>query len=85
MTGAEGQAIRPEIRSQVDEIRERLAVEGYILADAEYESLLLYAERKRRLNGKDPDYLPLLMEDEIRQKCFRDAINAVSAWMLALA
>lgn len=85
MEGAAGQAIRPDVRRLSDEIRRKLEGEGYVLTDAEYESLLLYSDRKRRINGKGPDYLPLLMEDEIRQKCFRDAINAVSEWTLALA
>ena len=85
MRDAKRQGIRPDIRARVDEIRQRAEGEGCILTDAEYESLMLYADRKRWLNGKEPEYLPLLMEDEIRQKCFRDAINAVSAGMLALA
>ena len=77
--------IEPWIRTEADAVRERLAGKGYIVTDAEYERLLLYSDRKRHNAGKEPEYLVLLIEDEIRDKCFRDAINAASMRMLALA
>lgn len=70
--------IAPWILEQCDKVREEREAEGYILSDWEYEKVLKYSESKRKMNGKEPEYLILLMWDEIRDKCFRDAINAYS-------
>ena len=68
-------------REQADCVRADAEKRGFILTGAEYEAILQYTARK----CKDEDYLPLLIEDEIKDYFFRNAINAVSLAAMALA
>ncbi|MCC8157493.1 MAG: hypothetical protein LIO54_09495 [Oscillospiraceae bacterium] len=72
------QIIDEVTRNQSQEVREKLEKDGYVLASAEYEALLQYTARKSRLNKKPDDYIPLLLEDEIGNYFFRNAINATT-------
>lgn len=51
---------------------------GKRLADEEYEKILAYSFHKARINGKDADYVPLLLMDEIKNYFFDEALNARS-------
>ena len=65
------------------EVRKRLEGEGYVLTQQEYELILEHTERKMKLTGRGADYLPLLLEDEIKHYFFRCAINAATFLMMA--
>lgn len=64
-------------------VREKLSGDGFEISDEEYKDILSYSERKRKLNQKEPNYLPLLLEDEIKNRIFRESINAASLLIMA--
>lgn len=59
------------IRSQTEESI------GYALSDTEFSGVLAYTKQKLKCNGKGEDYLPLLLETEIRDFAMRKAINSL--------
>ena len=65
------------------EIRKRLEGEGYVLTQQEYELILEHTKRKLELTGHEMEYLPYLLEDEIKNYFFRCAINAATFLMMA--
>lgn len=67
-----------ETREQADRVRKEAEKSEYILTEAEYETLLQYTIRKSRRNGKDDSYIPILLETEIRDYFFRNAVNAIT-------
>lgn len=71
--------IRPDIMAGARAVRRAQEEAGYDISDDEFDDLVEYAERKRTLTGKEPEYLLLLLEDEIRDKWYRDVINAAAA------
>lgn len=64
-------------------VREKLSGDGFEISDEEYKDILSYSERKRKLNQKELNYLPLLLEDEIKNRIFRESINAASLLIMA--
>lgn len=58
---------------------------GFMLTEAEFESLLQYTARKCRIAEKDEDYFLLLLEDEIKDYYFRITINEASMAIMASA
>lgn len=64
-------------------VREKLSGDGFEISDEEYKDILSYSERKCKLNQKEPNYLPLLLEDEIKNRIFRESINAASLLIMA--
>ncbi len=77
--------ITAEVREQAAKVRKRMEQKEYILTEAEYETLLQYTARKCRLNGKGEAYIPVLLEDEIKDYYFRNTINSISFAVMALA
>lgn len=51
---------------------------GARITDEEYERILEHSKRKLEIIHKDDDYLPLLLENEIRDYCSARAINMIS-------
>lgn len=52
------------------EILKKMGLSGEQLTEDEYEKALKYARRKAELNGKDEDYIPLLLPDVIKERLF---------------
>ena len=66
------------------EVRKRLEADGYVLAEPEFEVIMRYTRRKLEIIQKGEDYLPLLLEDEIKHYFFRNTINAATLLMMAV-
>ena len=58
---------------------------GYVLTEEEYQIILEYAIRKSDRCGKGRDYVPLLLEDEIKNYYFRNTVTAISLINMAVA
>lgn len=69
--------------NEAQEVRKRMEDEGYVLTQQEYEVILGHTKRKMELIGRDADYLPYLLEDEIKNYFFRCAINAATLLIMA--
>lgn len=65
-----------------EDIKQELEKDGYILSNAEFQSLLEYARRKAEVAGKDESYLPLLLPDVIKEYFFRAYITETSLLMM---
>lgn len=61
-----------EIRSIVSGVEERF---GWEFDQKEVDSILAFTKRKADLNGKGPDYVPILFENELRDFVMREVIN----------
>ena len=78
-------SISTDAREKAETVRKEAEDKGFVLSGAEYEALLQYTARKCEINGKGEDYLPLLLEDEIKDYFFRIANNAKTLLRMALA
>ena len=70
--------------SNIEEVRKKMESEGMILTQAEFEVIVKCARRKLEVCKKDESYLPLLLEDEIKNYFFRITVNAAGLLMMAL-
>lgn len=48
---------------------------GYIFDESEVREVFAYTLRKCEINGKGPDYVPILFENELRDYLMRAYIN----------
>ena len=48
---------------------------GYIFEESEVREVFAYTLRKCEINGKGPDYVPILFENELRDYLMRAYIN----------
>lgn len=48
---------------------------GYIFEESEAREVFAYTLRKCEINGKGPDYIPILFENELRDYLMRAYIN----------
>ena len=62
-----------------------LEKQGYVLTEEEYQIILEYTIRKSDRRGKGRDYVPLLLEDEIKNYYFRNTVTAISLINMAVA
>lgn len=56
-----------------------------MLTEEEYQIILEYTIRKSDRCGKGRDYVPLLLEDEIKNYYFRNTVTAISLINMAVA
>lgn len=63
-----------EIQSIVSGVEKKL---GWAFDPNEVDSILAYTKRKADLNGKGPDYVPILFENELRDFVMREVINYI--------
>ena len=56
-----------------------------MLTEEEYQIILEYTIRKSGRCGKGMDYVPLLLEDEIKNYYFRNTVTAISLINMAVA
>lgn len=68
----------PETAKISEQIRKEMELKGYGLSQEEFEETLSHTRRKLHIIGKDSDYFPLLLEDEIKACFFRNRINAAT-------
>ena len=59
-----------DITAETKKVREDMEKQGYVLTEEEYQIILEYTIRKSDLCGKGRDYVPLLLEDEIKNNGF---------------
>ena len=72
-----------EILSECDKARRDLEDRGVKISNERYNIILAYSTRKLKLNNKPPEYLPLLLRDEIKNSLFRDFVNSTTLLMAA--
>ena len=67
------------MKKEIKGVIGKLSEEGLEITDEEVDRVLNLCERKMRLNGIEnrEEYLPLLLEDEIRNYLFQKAVNEV--------
>lgn len=61
-----------DITAETKKVREDMEKQGYVLTEEEYQIILEYTIRKSDRCGKGRDYVPLLLEDEIKNYYFRN-------------
>ena len=59
-----------DITAETKKVREDMEKQGYVLTEEEYQIILEYTIRKSDRCGKGKDYVPLLLEDEIKNNGF---------------
>ena len=59
-----------DITAETKKVREDMEKQGYVLTEEEYQIILEYTIRKSDRCGKGRDYVPLLLEDEIKNNGF---------------
>lgn len=69
--------------AEIQKVRKDAESQGMVLSQQEFDIILAHTRRKIELNGKSEDYLPLLLENEIRDYFFRCTINTATFLMLA--
>lgn len=74
-----------DITAETKKVREDMEKQGYVLTEEEYQIILEYTIRKSDLCGKGRDYVPLLLEDEIKNYYFRNTVTAISLINMAVA
>lgn len=67
-----------DITVETKKVREDMEKQGYVLTEEEYQIILEYTIRKSDRCGKGRDYVPLLLEDEIKNYYFRNTVTAIS-------
>lgn len=67
-----------DITAETKKVREDMEKQGYVLTEEEYQIILEYTIRKSDRCGKGRDYVPLLLEDEIKNYYFRNTVTAIS-------
>ncbi len=66
-----------------EEVREEVEREcGRRLSDEVYSKILAYTMHKAMINGKDSEYVPLLLRDEIRNHFIAESIDQRSKAMM---
>lgn len=68
------------IKSNTDiysHVRKQFENDGIILSDDEFSYILNYTKRKAKVNGKQEDYIPLLLPDVMREFIISKYINLV--------
>lgn len=63
-----------EIENIVNEFREST----YDISSEDVESVLRLCRKKIEITGKPEDYMKLLLPDELKNHCFRMAVNVTS-------
>lgn len=63
-----------EIKKIVSEFRKS----AYDISDEEVTDVLRLCRRKMEITGQQEDYLKLLLPDELKNYCFRMAVNMIS-------
>lgn len=74
-----------DITAETKKVREDMEKQGYVLTEEEYQIILEYTIRKSDRCGKGRDYVPLLLEDEIKNYYFRYTVTALSLINMAVA
>lgn len=69
----------------VEMVRKDMEKQGFSLTDDEYQDILEYTIRKAERCGKDQDYIPVLLENEIRDYFFRHTVTFESVLKMAIA
>lgn len=64
-----------DITAETKKVREDMEKQGYVLTEEEYQIILEYTIRKSDRCGKGRDYVPLLLEDEIKNYYFRNTVS----------
>lgn len=64
--------LEAELKQIVEEVEEKV---HYHFCPQEVLDVLFYTVRKCQINGKGPDYIPILFENELRDYVMRLAIN----------
>lgn len=73
-----------DITAETKKVREDMEKQGYVLTEEEYQIVLEYTIRKSDRCGKGRDYVPLLLEDEIKNYYFRNTVTAISLINMAV-
>lgn len=73
-----------DITAETKKVREDMEKQGYVLTEEEYQIILEYTIRKSDRCGKGRDYVPLLLEDEIKNYYFRNTVTAISLINMAV-
>lgn len=74
-----------DITAETKKVREDMEKQGYVLTEEEYQIILEYTIRKSDRCGNGRDYVPLLLEDEIKNYYFRNTVTAISLINMAVA
>lgn len=75
-----------DITAETKKVREDMEKQGYVLTEEEYQIILdVHESEKSDRCGKGRDYVPLLLEDEIKNYYFRNTITAISLINMAVA
>ena len=69
----------------IETVRKTMEEKGMVLTQQEFDLIVLHARRKLEIIHKGEEYLPLLLEDEIKNYFFRITVNAAGLMMMALA
>lgn len=75
----------PDITAEANKVRKDMEKKGYVLTEEEYQIILEYTIKKNDRCGKSRGYVPLLLEDEIKDYYFRNTVTAISIINMAIA
>lgn len=75
----------PDITAETRKVREDMEKKGYVLTEEEYQIILEHTIKKSDRCGKSREYVPLLLEDEIKDYYFRNTVTAISILTMAVA
>lgn len=74
-----------DITKETNKVREDMEKQGYVLTEEEYQILFEHTIRKSNRCGNGKGYVPLLLEDEIKDYYFRNTVTAISFINMAVA
>ena len=65
-------------QTEIDEIVSEFRKSIFYISDEEVANVLWLCRRKIEISGRPEDYLKLLLPDELKNHCFRIAVNMIS-------
>lgn len=65
-------------QTEIAEIVSEFRKSTYDIRDEDVEDILKLCQRKIEITGQQEDYMKLLLPDELKNYCFRMAVNMIS-------
>ena len=65
-------------QTEIEEIVNEFRESTYDISSEDVESVLRLCKKKIEITGQPEDYIKLLLPDELKNHCFRMAVNATS-------